>query len=140
LLKERIDILGSTLGETLLTPTSIYVKPTLDAIRCSEVHGLAHITGGSFSKLTRLVGERRLGFDISLPPPPGIFTLLIREGNISEQEMYRTFNMGVGLCLCLTEAEAGKSARIFKSHGFPTHYLGSVRRGKGVRVNGLRIC
>jgi phosphoribosylformylglycinamidine cyclo-ligase len=139
-LKERVEILGSTLGETLLTPTSIYVKPTLDAIRRSEVHGLAHITGGSFSKLTRLVGERGLGFDISLPPPAGIFALLIHEGSISEREMYRTFNMGVGLCFCLPEADAGRSTRIFRSSGFSTYYLGSVRKGKGVRVNGLRIC
>jgi phosphoribosylformylglycinamidine cyclo-ligase len=138
-LKERIDALGQTLGEALLTPTSIYVKPSLDAIRRAEVHGLAHITGGSFSKLSRLVGNNRLAFDVVLPPPPEIFSLLKREGGISEREMYRTFNMGVGLCLCLPEADAGRTSRVFKSHGFRAYHLGSVRRGKGVRVNGLKI-
>ena len=138
-MKERVDELCSTLGEALLTPTSIYVKPSLEAIRRCEIHGLAHITGGSFSKLARLVGGRRLGFDITLPPPPEIFTLLGREGDISEREMYRTFNMGVGLCICLPESEAGTCARIFKSHGFPAYHLGSIRRGTGVRVNGLGV-
>ena len=138
-LEERVDELGSTLGEALLTPTSIYVKPSLEAIRRCEIHGLAHITGGSFSKLARLVGGRRLGFDVALPPPPEIFTLLGREGGISEREMYKTFNMGVGLCVCLPESGAGKCARVFKSHGFPAYHLGSVRTGAGVRVNGLGV-
>jgi phosphoribosylformylglycinamidine cyclo-ligase len=138
-LDERVDELGSTLGEALLTPTSIYVKPSLEAIRRCEVHGFAHITGGSFSKLTRLVGERRLGFDVTLPPPPEIFTLVGREGGVSEREMYRTFNMGVGLCVCLPESETDACARVFKSRGFPAYHLGSVRRGAGVRVNGLGV-
>ncbi len=137
-LKGRVDRLGSTLGEALLTPTSIYVRPALEAIRKSEVHGIAHITGGSFSKLTRLSGDRRLMFDIVLPPPPEIFGLLMGEG-VGEKEMYRTFNMGVGLCLCLPEGEAGRVTRIFKSCGFQTYNLGSVRKGSGVRVNGLKI-
>jgi phosphoribosylformylglycinamidine cyclo-ligase len=138
-LKERVDELGSTLGDALLTPTSIYVRPMLEVIRRCGVHGIAHITGGSFSKLGRLVGGRRLGFDITLPPPPEIFNFLVQEGGIPEREMYRTFNMGVGLCLCLPEPDAGTCARVFKSHGFPTYHLGSVRRGTGVRVNGLGV-
>ena len=138
-LKEHVDELDSTLGEALLTPTAIYVKPSLEAIRRCEIHGLAHITGGSFSKLARLTEGRRLGFDLTLPPSPEIFTLLGREGDISEREMYRTFNMGVGLCVCLPESKAGMCVQVFKSHGFPTHHLGSVRRGTDVRVNGLRV-
>jgi phosphoribosylformylglycinamidine cyclo-ligase len=138
-LDERMDEVGSTLGETLLTPTSIYVKPSLEAIRRCEVHGFAHITGGSFSKLTRLVGGRGLGFDLTLPPPPEIFNLIRHEGNISEREMYRAFNMGVGLCTCLPESEAGRCSRVFKAHGFPSYYIGSVKRGAGIRVNGLGL-
>ena len=138
-LRARIGALGTTLGDALLTPTSIYVRPSLEAIRRCEVHGLAHITGGSFSKLTRLVGERRLSFDIVLPPLPEIFKLLRGEGGISDREMYRTFNMGVGLCLCVPDADADRVARIFKSHGFNTHRIGSVGKGKGVRVNGVKL-
>ncbi len=137
-LKERVDRLGTTLGEALLTPTSIYVKPVLETIRKSEVHGIAHVTGGSFSKLTRLVGDRRLMFDIVLPPPPEIFTMLM-EGGVQEKEMYRTFNMGVGLCLCLPGGETAKVSRAFRSSGFQTQVLGSVSKGTGVRVNGLKI-
>ncbi|MBI3859774.1 MAG: phosphoribosylformylglycinamidine cyclo-ligase [Thaumarchaeota archaeon] len=138
-LRERVDSLSSTIGDALLTPTAIYVKPTLEATRRCELHGIGHITGGSFSKLSRLVGERRLMFDIVLPPPPPIFNFLKEEGDVSEREMYRTFNMGVGLCLCLPEAESVRASRVFRSHGFATFPLGSVSRGRGVKVNGLPI-
>ncbi len=138
-LRERVDSLGSTLGAALLTPTSIYVTPALEAARKSEIHGIAHITGGSFAKLIRLVRNRRLSFELELPPPLPIFDLLRSEGGISEREMYRTFNMGIGLCLILPESEAGKSARAFESHGFRTHQLGKVKSGEGVRVNGLKV-
>ena len=138
-LKDKVEALGSTLGEALLTPTSIYVKPALEAIRGSEVHGLAHITGGSFTKAKRLIGDRKLQLDIVLPPPPPIFSLLMSEGGISEREMYRTFNMGVGLCVFVPEADSGRVSRVFKSAGFRSDSVGTVRRGSGVRVNGLRL-
>lgn len=138
-LHEKVDALGTTLGEALLSPTFIYVAPALRAIKRSDVHGLAHITGGSFTKLTRLLGGRRLMFDIDLPPTPPIFGLLMDEGGIPEREMYRTFNMGVGLCVCLPKSEARKAESSFKASGFKTFHLGSVVRGKGIRVNGLRV-
>ena len=97
-----MDELGETIGEALLRPTKIYVQPTLDAIRRRDLHGIAHITGGAFTKLTRLVGTRKLqfkldAFDAASTPP--IFAFLQREGKLTDDEMYRTFNMGVGLCL-----------------------------------------
>jgi phosphoribosylformylglycinamidine cyclo-ligase len=138
-LDERPDGLDSSLGDALLTPTSIYVKPTIEAVRRLEVHGIAHITGGSFSKLTRLIPGKDVLFDIILPPPPGIFRLLGERGGISDREMYRTFNMGIGLCLCLPESELKRAARTFGANGFKTFSIGSVRRGRGVRVNGLNI-
>jgi phosphoribosylformylglycinamidine cyclo-ligase len=138
-LDEKVDDLGSTLGEALLTPTSIYVRPALDAIRRTDVHGIAHVTGGAFTKLTRLTGKRRLAFHIDLPPPPPIFAFLMGEAGIAPREMYRTFNMGVGLCLILPEKGSGKSSRAFKSAGFETFDLGTVKAGEGVHVNGVRI-
>jgi len=138
-LEEHVDELGLTLGDALLTPTSIYVKPTLDAVRRLDIHGIAHITGGSFSKLKRLAPDRNLAFDLTLPPPTGIFKLLMDEGGIEAREMYRTFNMGIGMCLCLPEGELGRAARIFRSCGFKSQRVGTVRRGKGVRVNGLAV-
>lgn len=139
LIDQYVPELESTLGEALLAPTSIYVKPALEALKTAEVHGIGHVTGGSFSKLTRLVGDRKLMFDLRLPPPPPIFSLLQREGGLTEHEMYRTFNMGVGLCLCLPERDEGRVVRRFEKEGFPAFNVGRVVEGKGVRVNGVNV-
>jgi len=138
-LDEKVEGLNSTLGDALLEPTSIYVRPTIEAARRLDVHGIAHITGGSFSKLTRLAPGRDLLFDIALPPPAGIFKLLGEKGGISEREMFSTFNMGIGLCLCLPEGELKRAARTFDASGFRARRIGTVRRGKGVTVNGILL-
>jgi phosphoribosylformylglycinamidine cyclo-ligase len=138
-LNKHVEELGCTLGESLIAPTSIYVKSTLKVLRSSEVHGIAHITGGSFTKLRRLTGERRLSFSIQLPPPPPLFRLLQKVGHISDREMYSTFNMGVGLCLCLPERELGRVGGIYEKEGFETFELGKVKAGTGVAVNDLRL-
>ncbi len=138
-LREWDPSLGSTLGDALLTPTSIYVKPAMEALKRLDVHGIAHVTGGSFSKLSRLTGGRNLIFDIALPQPPEIFRLLSESGGIAEREMYRTFNMGTGLCLCLPESELRRAARIFGHSGFKAYGIGTVKKGKGVKVNGVPI-
>jgi phosphoribosylformylglycinamidine cyclo-ligase len=138
-LQERLDDLGSTLGDAMLAPTSIYVKPALEALRKREVHALGHITGGSFRKLTRLVGGRDLGFSLELPPPPPIFRMIQTEGGLSDSDMLRTFNMGVGLCAVVPAGEAGPVARVFQRSGFPATEIGVVSKGPGVRVGGLRL-
>jgi len=126
-----------SLGEELLEPTRIYVKPTRELRRRVEVHGLAHITGGSFSKLERIVGEAKLGVEIDqLPPPPEIFQLIQREGHISDLEMYQTFNMGVGLAIVCTEAESDQVIRVFKRHGQDSILIGRVTKRPGIRING----
>lgn len=138
-LSDQIEELGSSLGEALLTPTRIYVRPALRAIRKLDVHGIAHITGGSFTKMKRLVGKRRLEFELELPTPPPIFTLIQREGCLTDAEMLRTFNMGVGLCVVAPRSQAEAVVRTFRGSGFPASRIGTVRRGSGVRVNGTRI-
>jgi len=138
-LKKRVEELGCTLGEALIAPTSIYVKETMDVLEGGEVHGIAHVTGGSFTKLIRLTEGRKLSFNIRLPPPPGLFHLLQRVGHISDREMWSTFNMGVGLCLCLPESELGRVIRIYEKGGFETFDLGRVEKGTGVTVNNLRL-
>src|SRR5207245_7578999 len=76
-LRENVPELGRSIGQELLEPTRIYVKPVLEATRKLEVHGLAHITGGSFAKLDRIIGQARLGADIDqLPPTQGIFRII----------------------------------------------------------------
>jgi phosphoribosylformylglycinamidine cyclo-ligase len=138
-LDERGDGLDSTIGDALLLPTRIYVAPVLKASKESDVHGIAHITGGSFAKLTRLVGARRLMFDLRLPDPPPIFKLVQREGGLSDRQMYGTFNMGIGMCLVVPESDVGRVKRTFQSEGFKAHDVGVVRRGSGVSVNGSRL-
>jgi phosphoribosylformylglycinamidine cyclo-ligase len=139
---EEVEELGETIGEALLKPTRIYVQPTLDAIRRHEVHGIAHITGGAFTKLTRLVGTRSLRFSLDglrEGEPPPIFGFLQREGELSDGEMYRTFNMGVGLCLVTPRSEAEGVLRDYRKRGFEGRLIGSVRRGAGVVVGTERI-
>lgn len=136
---QYVQELESSLGEALLAPTHIYVKPVLETLKAAEVHGIGHITGGSFSKLARLVGRRKLMFDLNLPPVPPLFELLQAEGGLTEREMYATFNMGVGLCLCLPEADEGKAVRRFQRAGFHAFDVGRVVKGSGVRVNGLKL-
>jgi len=118
---EEVEELGETLGEALLKPTKIYVQPTLDAIRRREVHGIAHITGGAFTKLSRLVGSKKLQFRLShleSKTAPPIFGFLQREGHLSDAEMYKTFNMGVGLCLVTPRGEVEALLRDYRKLGF----------------------
>ena len=128
----------STIGDALLKPTRIYVKPALAALK-REVHGVGHITGGAFSKLARLVGSRGLRFDVTLPAPPPIFEFIQSVGMLSLAEMYRTFNMGVGLVLVVPDSESRKAALPFEREGFRTLRVGTVKKGKGVSVNGIKI-
>jgi len=139
-LGEMVPGLGRTIGQELLEPTRIYVKPVLELLRKSEVHGLAHITGGAFSKLDRIVSQAKLGASLEdLPPSPEIFQLIQKRGHVSEPEMYRTFNMGVGLIAICPESEADSAIRIFGRHEQEAFRLGRVIRGKGIRMKGALV-
>jgi phosphoribosylformylglycinamidine cyclo-ligase len=138
-LDEYIPALEETVGEALLVPTCIYVKPVMEALRRREIHGIGHITGGSFSKLTRLVGKRRLEFDLELPAPPAIFRLIQQEGGLSDADMYETFNMGIGLCTAVPAHEVEPLLKLFGRHGLPAFDIGEVKEGKGVRVGSVRL-
>jgi phosphoribosylformylglycinamidine cyclo-ligase len=134
LLSDYIPELGKTLGGELLTPTRIYVKPVLKALNKFEIHGIGHITGGSFAKLRRLVGDRRLGFDIVLTEVPPIFRMIQREGNLTAGDMTGTFNMGIGMCLCVSPGDLDTAIRYFRRMGFPAQKIGKVTRGDKVVV------
>jgi len=139
-LRENVHVLGRSIGEELLEPTRIYVKPVLEAARKLEVHGLAHITGGGFAKLDRIVGQAGLGASVEqLPHTPGIFRIIQKNGRISDREMYRTFNMGVGLILVCPESEIDAVGRIFKRHGHKALRLGLATKKQGVWIKGERI-
>jgi len=127
-LNKYFDELGCTLGEALLTPTVIYVKPVLAAIEASEVHGISHITGGGFyENLPRCIPDglcaRIEKKDIKIP---AIFTLLQREGNIPEHDMYNTYNMGVGMAMIVSAETAGAAMETLKAHGCDAYIVGEI--------------
>ncbi len=139
-IKETPTGFERSLGEELLEPTRIYVKPVRELRRKVEVHGLAHITGGSFSKLERVVGEAKLGVEVDqLPPPPKIFHLIQREGHVSDSQMYKTFNMGVGFVVMCPDAQADRAIRIFEHHRQHAMRIGRVERKPGIRIKGKRL-
>lgn len=134
-IKDRIKGIG-VLGNALLTPTEIYVKPILQILQKCNVHGLAHITGGSFTKLLRL---KKIGFELdSLPETPPLMQLIEEQG-VNKNEMYKTFNMGVGFCVISQKDEVSSIKSIFKKHKIQAHEVGKIVNKTGVFVNSRRI-
>ena len=134
-IKDKIKGLG-ILGDALLEPTQIYVRPVLEALDECNVHGLAHITGGSFTKLLRL---KKIGYMLdNMPEPPEIFQLIENE-DVEKAEMYKTFNMGIGFCVIAPEDEEEQIEEIFKKHGLKSRQVGNIIEKKGVFINSLRI-
>jgi phosphoribosylformylglycinamidine cyclo-ligase len=124
------------IGDALLTPTEIYVQPVLDIIRKCQVHGLANITGGAFTKLLRL---KNTGFVLdSMPEPPEIMQLIQNLG-VDEDEMYKTFNMGIGFCIVAPKNNSEKITAICKKHRLSSQIIGSISNRKGVFVNSKRL-
>lgn len=138
---ERLDLymyeFGRTLGEELLTPTRIYVKPLLALMEQVDVHGVSHITGGGFyENIPRMLpdGLRAVIKKEKVPVRP-IFKVIQNEG-ISEHDMYNTFNMGVGLCVAVAADHADEALRILQENGEEACILGEVREGE----KGIDLC
>ena len=125
-----------TLGETLLTPTAIYVRPVLAMMKAADVHGVAHITGGGFDEnIPRILGEG-LGAEIEegsweiLP----VFRLLERCGGIPHREMFNIFNMGIGMVVALSETDVPKALESLQASGLKPSVIGKVVKGNGVTI------
>ena len=137
-LKALIPELGKSLGETLLTPTKIYVKSVLNLIEKIPVKGISHITGGGFyENIPRMLPD---GISAKIKqgsfPVPPIFELIQKEGNISEHDMYNTFNMGIGMAIVVDQADAEKAVEILRSTGEDAFIIGSTVEGTvGVLFN-----
>ena len=119
---------GKTLGETLLTPTKIYVKPVLDLIANVKVRAISHITGGGFyENIPRSIPD---GFgaviDKSAVKVLPIFDLIAKVGNIPERDMFNTFNMGVGMSIVVAKDDAEKALEILKENGEDAYIIGKV--------------
>jgi len=139
-LGEFIPELGRSLGEELLEPTTIYVKAVLAVLKQVEIHGLAHITSRSFTKIRRVVSHANLGAMIDRwANVPRIFELIKREGNVSDLEMFRTFNMGVGFVVICPDKEAEKAIEIFRKFKHKAFRIGKVTKKKGIWFDGLRL-
>ena len=128
---------GKTLGETLLTPTKIYVKPVLALLDNVKVRAISHITGGGFyENIPRSLPE---GFsakikksDVKILP---IFDLIAKVGNIPERDMFNTFNMGVGMSIVVAREDADKALEILKNAGEDPYIIGSViKSDRGVII------
>jgi phosphoribosylformylglycinamidine cyclo-ligase len=128
----RLDLGGRTLGETLLEPTRIYVKPVLDLLRAGvEVKGMAHITGGGITEnLDRCLPE---GVDAVVCPKswkePAIFGLLREATRLEDDQLRRTFNMGIGLCLVLDAHAATEAAVRLRAAGEKVFEIGEIVAG-----------
>lgn len=131
------DELGAELGETLLTPTRIYVKPLLALMDEVRVNAISHITGGGFyENVPRMLNDNTLAViekDKCFKLP--IFDLIQKTGNIPERDMYNTFNMGTGLMLCVDSDKADEAVRILNANGEQAAVIGEIKNGqKGVEI------
>ena len=120
--------LNSTLGETLLTPTKIYVKPILELLNSVNVKSISHITGGGFYEniprsLPKGISAKIKKDDVKVLP---IFKLLQETGNIPERDMFNTFNMGVGMCVVVDKADAQKAVEVLQANGEDAYILGEL--------------
>ena len=125
-----------TLGEMLLTPTKIYVRPVLALMKEVDVHGVAHITGGGFDEnIPRILGDG-LGVEVKegsweiLP----VFRLLEKYGNVPHREMFNIFNMGIGMVLAVSASDADKTIAGLEKLGLRPSVIGKVVKGKGVTI------
>jgi phosphoribosylformylglycinamidine cyclo-ligase len=127
------EFLTQSVGEELLIPTKVYVQPIMELIKDRKItiHGLAHITGGSFTKLKRLNNKVRYNLS-NLLPPFGIFKQIQKDGNIDIKEMYRTFNMGIGFCIILPKPYVDKTISIMEKNKMKVYQIGEVdSKGNG---------
>ena len=123
---------GKSLGEELLTPTRLYVKPVLAAIQAARVYGVSHITGGGFyENIPRSIPDG-LGAKIeknALRTPP-IFDFIAQSGNIPERDMFNTFNMGVGMSVTVPREQADRALAILRERGEDAYIMGEIVSGE----------
>lgn len=135
---EYVSELGCTLGEELLKPTKIYVKPLLSALEKFTIKGMAHITGGGFiENIPRMLPS---GFGAELDEKswniPSIFKLISEVGQIDYNEMYNIFNMGIGMVIAVSQETAAPLMEHFQQVGETAYQIGVVTEESGIRIHG----
>lgn len=122
------DLGGHTLADALLKPTRIYVKPLLKALRTQTIHALAHITGGGLlENIPRVLPQgTKAVIDSGSWSMPAVFKWLQQHGNIDPTEMYRTFNCGIGMVVCVPAATAQATAQMLRDEGETVFSIGTI--------------
>ena len=130
-LNEYKEELGKTLGEALLEPTKIYVKPIGKVLEKVNVKGISHVTGGGFyENLPRMLNDKvALNIHKNSYEVPALFNLIQRTGNIPERDMYNTFNMGIGMAIIVPKDKVNETLEILKQEGETAYEIGEVIEG-----------
>lgn len=138
-LKEVYGGLGIPLGEELLRPTRIYVKPLLQLLKKFDVKGLSHITGGGFYENIPRMLPKGIGAEVELGswPIPAIFSLIEEKGSISKKDMFSTFNMGIGMVVVVSKDDVAAVIEQLKQDGENPFIIGKAVTGEGVSIGGL---
>ncbi len=133
---EYIEELGQTLGEALLTPTKIYVKTVLELIKKVDIKGISHITGGGFvENIPRMMPEGlKVNIEDGSFPVLPIFQLIMKKGNVAKMDMYKTFNMGIGLVLAVDKDDVDKTIALLKELNEDAFVIGNVTKGEGIEI------
>ena len=133
-----LDIGGVTLADALMAPTTIYVKPVLELLGvpgpgAPVIHGMAHITGGGLTEnIIRVVPDRLgIALDSTAWKLPPVFEWLQQEGNVPREEMWRTFNCGIGFTVILPPADASAASQMLAKHGLASQVIGEVVAARG---------
>ena len=123
---------GKSLGEVLLTPTKIYVKPVLALLKEVTVRGISHITGGGFyENIPRCIPDGLCArIEKSRVKVLPIFELIAEKGGISEHDMFNTYNMGVGMSVVVPAAEADKAVKVLQDNGIDAYVIGEITEGE----------
>ncbi len=130
---DHIESLGSTLGEELLKPTRIYVQSVLAVLKHYKINGIVHNTGGGFiDNIPRILPAGcKAEIDCRSWQPPPIFTFLAEKGSVPREEMYRTFNMGIGMLLAVDDDIVEDVIHRFHAHGEEAFVIGEITPLKG---------
>ena len=133
-LNKKYDTLPDTLGNVLLTPTRIYVKPVLEVLKNVDIHAICHITGGGFDEnIPRALREGQGIFvDEHNWEMPAIFPFLEKYGKVNHREMFNVFNMGIGMVLMVDPKDADQTVKIFNELGEKAYVIGNVTDKEGV--------
>ena len=129
----QLDLGGVTLADALMAPTTIYVKPMLELLKSVPVHGMAHITGGGLKEnIIRVVPDGLgLSLDATAIVLPPVFDWLMREGKVAREEMWRTFNCGIGFTILLPRDAVAAASALLAKHGLASAVIGEVVKAQG---------